>query len=695
MKNLKCILLAGIVLLSNCFLGVAQDDGAQGKEFEKRMATASEGKNAVNRYDISFFNNPKTKLDPRFELLPFGDVRPKGWLYDIMKEDITSGFVGHLDKLAPIILKNNVFKKRRKSLTEDPGAGTQELTGAAWEISMLWWPGETLGNWWDGYVRTAYLVEDKEAMMRSDEIVDDLLSTQDKDGYIGIYSPKLRYKHKGSNGEIWSQAGVFRMLLAYYQITKKEKVLDAVEKAMAVTMKYYNEGAKSPFDLSEECFGGVSHGLMLTDACETLYRLTGKQEYQDYAVYLYKEYCAKPLNRSMNNVRYEYLMDKDILFESHSVHTFEHLRTLINSYYETGYPELKDAYETALNKLSYTILPSGAGFGNEWQNREKAKPDSTGAEFCGMFELRGFYASAAQKTGDATFADKAEKLTFNAMQGARNYNGTGLVYCKTDNCYRLDRKAPQHGFHEEDPRYKYSPTHDDAAVCCNPSYSKSWGYYVGDMWMKAHDGIAAVLYGPSILNTQVNGNKVSIEQVTNYPMSDKIEFKVSVKNDAKFALYFRKPGWVKQMTLDVEGGAFAFENGYYKVTKKWAENETVTITFENEIKPVLWENREVYFQRGPIVYAYSIKHKEEIVRDYDIPNFHDYFCLPTDESYKNISFSMNWLDVNFESNVKGGYENPWYKDNMILKVKDSKGQEVKLIPVGNTVLRRVTFPVKK
>ena len=167
--------------------------------------------------------------------------------------------------------------------------GNQELTGAEWEISMQWWAGETLGNWWDGYLRTAYMTDNKEAISKINDIVKYILSGQDKDGYLGIYSKEMRYKHEGSNGEIWSQTVLFRMLLGYYEFTQDKSVLAAVEKAMAITIKEYNSDKRNPFEVEID-YGGVTHGLMMTDVCETLYRITKNEKYNDYAVYLHQDF---------------------------------------------------------------------------------------------------------------------------------------------------------------------------------------------------------------------------------------------------------------------------------------------------------------------------------------------------------------------------------------------------------------------
>ena len=665
------------------------------------ISCTSEKKEIENSDSLAFFNNERNPITPKFENLSVNNIKPKGWIKEIMTQDISDGFISNLDKLAPKLMSDDAFNSaRRKNAKDIPSVGNQELTGAEWEISMQWWAGETLGNWWDGYLRSAYMTDNKIAIAKINDIVKYILSGQDKDGYLGIYSKEMRYKHKGSNGELWSQTVLFRMLLGYYEFTQDKSVLEAVEKAMAITISEYNSDKKNPFEVPID-YGGVTHGLMMTDVCETLYRITKNEIYNDYAVYLYQDFSEHAVNRAMNDVRYDLLMEKDSLFQSHSAHTYEHLRTIILAKQLTGYPELDDAFNSAMNKLSNCLLPSGAGFGNEWLNKQKSDPNTTAAEFCGMLELRNFYTSAAQKTGSVTFADNAEKITFNSMQGARNSDGKGIAYCKTDNCYILNKRAPQTRFEEFDFRYKYSPTHADAAVCCNPSYGRNLPYFVSNMFMKAEDGIAAVLYGPSIVATDYNGVNLTIEEQTNYPFSDDIKFIITTDKEVDMKVYLRKPNWSTALNIEVENAEITQENGYHSIKKTWKSGDVINMSFANEIFTVKGNNNETAIQRGALVYALEIPHREEIIKEYDVEGFKDYMVFSTDESYKNLELfaSGNDTSFGFEYVKDENISNSWYNGNTHLSGKIYNTEldkliNVKLVPMGGTMLRRVTFPIK-
>ncbi|MEO1261180.1 MAG: beta-L-arabinofuranosidase domain-containing protein [Bacteroidota bacterium] len=664
-------------------LSCKKNTGSQGENFTENV---NKIKSEIDNDSelLTFFDHEHHPISPAFQPLPTGDNRPRGWLLEIMKEDLNHGIVGALDELYPGIKEDDLYHTARRGGMDDiPEMGDLELTGEAWEASIMWWNAETIGNWWDGFVRHAFLTEDQKSIEQSRAIVENLLASQDDDGYIGIYKKNLRYQHEGSNGELWAQTTAFRMMLAYYEFTKEKKVLDAIERAMTVTMKNYNQGARNPFDL-KNAFGGVTHGLMMSDVCETLFRITGKKIYQEYATYLYRAFSTYNINRAFNDVRYPFLLKKEEPFTGHGVHTYEHLRTLLDAYYATGYDELKTAYENALVKLDDCLLPSGAGHAMEWIAGLPAEPTQTAAEFCTMLELRNFFGAAAQKTGDIKFADLAEKLTYNGILGARNDDGTAIAYGKPDNCYKLDGKSLDG--HEDEVRYKYSPTHSEPAVCCAPNYTRNFTYFLDQMWGKKEDGLAAILYAPSSLNTTFNGVEINIEEITDYPYSDKIEFKISVAEPIEIALYFRKPAWAKATEINIENAVL--ENGFYKIKKTWSDVDAVQIEFKNNVLANKLKNGEIYFQKGPLVYALEIPHEEKNIKDYLLKDFHDYHCLAINDDHENLRLDKNALEFEF---ISGGSQ---YLKGNVVNTKTNNNREVKLRPMGETVLRRVTFPVQ-
>ena len=157
----------------------------------------------------------------KFTALPFGSVKPTGWLKKQMQADV-NGFVGNLDRIVPDLINDPIYgagRLQKNSQAKD--LGNQKTGDAAGDEQYKWWNSETQSNWWDGYLRNVFLLEDKAGLQKVTAYVEAILSTQDEDGYIGIYDKELRYNFNSENGELWSKATLYRGLLAYYEYTKE------------------------------------------------------------------------------------------------------------------------------------------------------------------------------------------------------------------------------------------------------------------------------------------------------------------------------------------------------------------------------------------------------------------------------------------------------------------------------------------
>lgn len=672
------LIICLIFVLASCTNVI--EVNSQGADFIQNINQSSESI-VDDTHLLGFFNDSIQPIKEAFRLFPAGKISPDGWILEMMKEDLHNGIVGHLDKLYPGISNDDLFyTTRRGGLDDVPNMGDLVLTGEPWEKSIMWWNAETTGNWWDGYIRHAFLTGDSVAIRKSNSIITNLLDSQDPDGYIGIYKPNLRYRHEGSNGELWAQTTAFRAMLAYYEFTKNQLVLEAVEKAIHLTMTEYGEDGKSPFQL-KNAFGGVTHGLMMTDVCEALHRITGDIDYLKFATHLYKEFSSYNVNRSFNDLRYPQLVLADSLFTGHGAHTYEHIRAMTLAYFNTGYPQLEKAYTNMLEKLNVCVLPSGAGHADEWISGKIANPSNTATEFCAMLELRNSYGSLFQKTGNIHFADAIEKLTFNAMLGSRNDCGTAIAYSKLDNCFSLDGYRHESEESKSEPRYKYSPTHSEPAVCCTPNFGRNLPYYIDQMYLSREDAILVSLYGPSVLATKIGDNSIEIRQDTKYPWSDRVTITVKTEKPINHTILFRKPQWTKliefQGVNDVD-----FDGEYYAINNTWDSTTSFSLRFVNPVKELETVQEEFYYQAGPLVYSYDIPHDEETIKAYSNTSFRDYYCTPQNDEYKYLSV------------VKGAQAEQTSDTTIsleVINIRDGSKELIELKPMGQSILRRVTF----
>ncbi len=66
--------------------------------------------------------------------------------------------------------------------------------------------------------------------------------------------------------------------------------------------------------------------------------------------------------------------------------------------------------------------------------------------------------------------------------------------------------------------------------CCTANMHQGWPKFASSLWMKTPDnGLAAVAYGPCVVNTKIEGKPVRIEVQTDYPFSDTVKIFVEAE----------------------------------------------------------------------------------------------------------------------------------------------------------------------
>ena len=607
-----------------------------------------------------------------YQLVSIREVKPEGWIKDQIQGNL-DGFVGRLDTLVPMLtMDDKIYGENRLSAnikSKDVGALGEE---GDWQVQFLWWNSETQSNWRDGYLRSAILVKDQHHLEKLKAYVDYILSTQDEDGYLGIYDKDLRYKFDNENGELWAKATLLRGLLAWYEYSGDQNVLTAIERAAQNVIDNYPVDNSHPFYSKQPNVGGTSHGLAITDVFGALYRITGNAAYRDYCLFLNKDFSENELNES---AQYKKLINDTLMLSTHGVHVYEHLRSLTAAYYASGNPELKHALDQFLEKITMETTASGAGVGDEWIGGRKADATSRGYEYCSLHELMHSYLELMCKSGDKTFADKAEKIFLNAAQGSRHPTQWCIAYLKSDNSYAMTGGLNGDTSDKNQTRYTYSPVHQEAAVCCVPMAGRIAPYYVQYMWLKGDRSLVASVLGPSRIETTVGGKPVVVDEQTNYPFENTFRFVVTA--DSRFALKIRKPDWVKKFTVSE---SYREADGFIVIDKTWKGTENVDVNFNAEVLPQTDINGETYFTWGALVLAAPIESVEEKTKSWPVPGFYNLKYAPgklTIFEYAGKPITANEHELSFLTELY----NP---DKQVV-------EPVVLVPMAGTILRQVTF----
>ena len=336
-----------------------------------------------------------------------------------------------------------------------------------------------------------------------------------------------------------------------------------------------------------------------------------------------------------------------------------------------------------------------------------------GYETCVIAALGWTLGYFLMATGNCSYADRMEKIFYNAFFGAVTKEFTGLSYFSSPNQVIMAPEA-QHGYgmRGSSAQRRYAADHEPH--CCSGSVHRILPEFVMRMWMIKEDGSpAAVCYGPSVFSGIFKKSRYRIEEKTEYPFKDKIEFVFDVEKNLSMPFMFRIPEWCSSPEVFLNGKKISLpnlKNGFAELQRTWKNGDTLTLSVPME--PVCKKDRYWrWFEAGPIVFSLPVK--AETSRD-GKGKFASYIMHPAgdwnyavpesgSDSIKLIQkplVSDPWKNPPLELHITGyrikGFDTleldrftPWLP---ILIRPAGEPEMLTLVPFGSTLLRLTAFP---
>ena len=620
-----------------------------------------------------------------------GSIAARGWLKEFFRRD-ARGITGNLDKLCRECAVD-IFGKDKVDHQEK----------GYWSS---WWTGEIQGNWLKGLFDLAFVAGDKRLIGRARAIVENILANQSPDGYIGIYREDCRYVVTKRFGELWTQSRVMNALLCYYEYTREERVLTALER---MADNIVANVKRSVYAIPDED-GSKGHSLMIVEGLYALYNMTKKPAYRDFCEWLYADYCAHASEFMQDDLRLCNLFDPDVPFVGHGPHTCEMLRIPLLLYRMTQKEDYLLAFRCALKKLGKNLSLSGSCKSDEFigtyqstlvmEDASHAEvfggsvPLPTAAyEYCSTTELALDYITAEEILGDVTFADKLEWLVYNAGLASKHPSGKMIQYLGADNMYDAS--------HVINPRYDYSPTHDDAAICCAPNSCRLMPMFAERAFLTDGRALIANLYLPMRFSSRADGMRAEIDVQTEYPYRYDVTFAVRAATQP-FAFALRIPAYARTISVRKNGVSCAYDvtEGVAFLRERVGAGDRVEVAFSPEIRMLRAVDGSYALSYGTLLFSKEIAADCRRYRKYDgAKGFYDCDYLP--KPHEDWNYTLLAKDpVNCrlaKVELRDGKAYPADRPSIVLAVQalDRSAYPVKLelVPIGATTLRRTTFPI--
>lgn len=463
------------------------------------------------------------------------------------------------------------------------------------------WRGEFWGKWYTSAMLGYTYRPNESTRQKIDRGATGLLKTQTEDGYIGTSPYEDRIN---GNWDIWGRKYVLLGLIAYYDETGSEEVLEAAIRH--ADRLIYEVGPDSGNNISETGWVGWK-GLASSSVLEPislLYQRTGEQRFLDFALHIVSTWDA-PNRLSPNGLRLIQgaLEGREMWKMGDAPKAYEMtscFEGLLELYRITGnelYLDASIAY--ADNIIKYEITPIGSGSMAEiWCNTKlrQTEPMYEPMETCATVTWMKFLYQLLRLTGNSKYADQLEYGLYNALLASMTPDGewwsyfTGLMGERT---------------------FSHLQFVDLASSCCVVNGPRGLLITPGWAVMSDNNGVVVNLY--ESLNAEFltpAGNTANLVVKSDYPRTEKVRIELDIKEKEEFAVKLRIPEWSKNTILKINGrayGGYIIPGTYATVNRTWSDKDVIEMQLDmkTRILDAPAGNGDQLLKRGPIVLAFD------------------------------------------------------------------------------------------
>jgi len=634
----------------------------------------------------------------RYHDLPSSCIELHGWAEEFITRQ-KSGLTGHPEEQG--------FPFNGGMWTEIMDFRDREFS----DFGSGWWPYEQTAYYLDGALRCAYLSDSEDLLKKVRKNIKYFIDSADENGQMHI---------AGVEDDSWPIVVFMRMLFQEYDCTKDEELREAIRRhyyAVYSDSATQNIPTGSGFDI--RLILHVEHLCRLTDITEDFW-------FTERAEELYKQFTESSLAEN-NPIRISLTAEGMInaaVPAGHGVTYNEFLKLPAILYISTGKPQYLKAMENAFKMLADNHeLSSGLASSIE---ELYGKAPHLAHEVCNVIDFNWACGWALLATGNSVYADKMEKVLYNAGMSsvtsdfkAHQYYSAPNMPISTD--YASSWNDQYDWGHQAKANFCYRPGH--STECCSGNIHRMLPTYINRMCLVEKDAVNINFYIPSTVDIDINGELLRMRQVTNYPFEHSSNITIESAPQKEVAVRFRIPAWADSYVIEFNDEIIlkGTDSGFFAEIKRiFKDGDRIQISFD--ASPVI-DDRDscIAVNYGPLVFSYPVPAKELQTTNDSVGKcsneFPAYQLVPAKADGWQYAVSPDISNKDLSLAVRCSNDYPWdynYSGLTItmtaFKVKNwrledftrlgkypetiEKGEAVSLnlIPMGCTLLRMTDFP---
>lgn len=483
------------------------------------------------------------------------------------------------------------------------------------------------GKWLEAVGHSLHTHPDPELEKLADNLIARMAKAQKPDGYLNTYfgnlEPENRWRNLRDWHEMYNAGHLIEGAVAYYKATGKSTALDVLRRFADHIDAHFGreEGKRRGYDGHPE----------IEMALVSLYRATGDKKYLNLSKYFIDERGQEPHYFDIEArergehpddfwaKNYRYCQAHAPIREQteatgHSVRACYLYAGIADVALETQDETLLDISRKLWDDLTTRQMYITGGLGpaqsNEGFTFAYDLPNETAyAETCASIALAFWAHRMFHLDPHGRYIDVMERALYNNILSGVSYAGDHFFYANPLSSYpHVNPHDPWSGITKGD---HYRREEWFFCPCCPPNLARIVASIGGYFYSITADRLYVHLYNSNTAHFELGGKAVQLEQQTNYPWDNSVQFRVKTDTPAQFELALRIPGWCRGFTLDINGQVQAVtpENGYAVLNREWQNGDCITLTFEMPVEriaphPDIRHNAgQIALQRGPIIYC--------------------------------------------------------------------------------------------
>jgi DUF1680 family protein len=467
------------------------------------------------------------------------------------------------------------------------------------------WQSEFWGKWIQSAIAAYEYNNDPVMLSIIKSAVSKLLPTQTPSGYIGNYNDSARLKE----WDIWGTKYTLLGLIAYYDLTGDKAALKG---SCRLADNLIDQVGPAKVNIIKT---GNYRGMPSSSILEPmvyLYRRSGEKKYLDFAKYIVEQWETpdgpKLISSALSGIPVSERFPHPSVWWSYEngQKAYEMMSCydgLLELYRITGEASYLKSVEMAVRNIiesEINIAGSGTAYECFYHGvRYQTEPAYHTMETCVTMTWMKLCFSLLKLTENSLYADQIEKSAYNALLASLKGDGSQIA-----------KYSPLGGLKHAGENQCNMPIN-----CCSANGPRAFLMLPRYAVMGGTGEVVINMYGQNKSLVPVNPkNKVSLQQVSEYPVSDKVEIRVDPEISESFTIAFRIPEWSRNtfMTINDEPVAEITSGGYKKITRVWHKSDKVVMKMDLTGRLITLNGYQAIV-RGPVVLARDTRYDDGFI----------------------------------------------------------------------------------